>query len=113
MYDFSVQPTGSIYSLTTMTNKKFTPSLVFCVLMDVIGMGTYSIPFIGEFADIIWAPVSSLIFWSMFGGWKGLLGAGFNFFEEFLPGTDIIPSFTLAWVIRKVFSATPPRALTR
>lgn len=113
MYDFSIQPTGSIYCLTTMTSKKFTPSLVFCVLMDIIGMTTYAIPLIGEWADMIWAPISSFIFWGMFGGWKGLLGAGFNFLEEFLPGTDIIPSFTLAWAIRKVFSATPPHTLTR
>lgn len=113
MYNFSIQPTGSFYSLTTMTNKKPAPSLVFCVLMDIIGMTTYAIPLIGEWADMIWAPISSLIFWTMFGGWKGLLGAGFNFLEEFLPGTDIIPSFTLAWAIRKVLSATRPRALTR
>ncbi|WP_251760507.1 hypothetical protein [Parasegetibacter sp. NRK P23] len=113
MYDFAIQPMEAIYSLTTMINKKPVPSLVFCVLMDIIGMTTYAIPLIGEWADMIWAPISSLIFWSMFGGWKGLLGAGFNFLEEFLPGTDIIPSFTLAWLIRKVFSATQSRALTR
>ena len=38
------------------------PSLAFCILMDVIGAATYALPFFGEFADIIWAPISAVIF---------------------------------------------------
>ena len=70
------------------------PSLIFCILMDVIGYATYAIPFLGEFGDILWAPVSSIIFFLTFGGWKGAMGGMFNFVEEILPGTDFIPSFT-------------------
>ncbi len=68
--------------------------------MDLIGYATYSIPFFGEFLDLVWAPISGFIFWTMFGGWKGAMGGMFAFLEEFLPGTDFIPSFSLMWVIR-------------
>jgi hypothetical protein len=74
------------------------PSLVFCILMDLLGCATYAIPFFGEFADIIWAPVSAIIFYRSFGGWKGAFGGLFNFVEEILPGLDFIPTFTITWL---------------
>lgn len=76
------------------------PSLIFCVIMDILGYATYTIPFLGEIADIVWAPLSSLIFFASFGGWKGALGGLGNFIEELLPGTDFIPSFTIMWFIQ-------------
>ena len=81
---------------------KSNPSLVFCLLMDAIGMATYAIPAFGEFADVIWAPVSAFIFFRTFGGWKGALGGVGNFIEEILPGTDFIPSFTIMWFIQNM-----------
>lgn len=78
------------------------PSLVFCLLMDLIGYATYLIPGIGEFGDIIWAPISGIIFFITFGGWKGAMGGVFNFVEEILPGTDFIPSFTIMWVLNRL-----------
>lgn len=77
------------------------PSLLFCVLMDLIGFATYSIPLLGEFGDLLWAPVSAVIFAVSFGGWKGGIGGVFNFIEELLPGTDFIPSFTIMWVMQR------------
>ena len=71
------------------------PSLAFCVVMDVLGFATYAIPGLGELGDIIFAPLSAIIFYFMFGSWKGAL---FNFTEEILPGTDFIPSFTIMWL---------------
>ena len=76
------------------------PSLIFCIAMDLLGYATYSLPVIGEFADIIWAPISGLIFFLSFGGWKGAMGGLFGMVEELLPGTDFIPSFTVMWFIR-------------
>jgi hypothetical protein len=76
------------------------PSLIFCVIMDILGYASYTIPFLGELADIVWAPLSSLIFFASFGGWKGALGGLGNFIEELLPGTDFIPSFTIMWFIQ-------------
>ncbi len=78
------------------------PSLIFCILMDVVGYATYAIPFLGEIGDIIWAPISSIIFMSTFGGWKGALGGIGNFVEEILPGTDFIPSFTIMYFIQNM-----------
>ena len=75
------------------------PSLAACILMDFIGYASYGIPFLGEFLDILWAPISALIFWRMFGGAKGLFGGAFNFFEELMPGLDFIPTFTITWFI--------------
>ena len=83
-----------------MNNRK--PSFLFCLVMDMIGYATYAIPGLGEFADIIWAPVSGFIFYKTFGGWKGTFGGIFNFAEELLPGTDFIPSFTIMWIVQYI-----------
>jgi len=77
------------------------PSLVFCILMDLIGYATYAVPFFGEIADIVWAPVSGIIFFASFGGWKGAIGGIGNFIEELIPGTDFIPSFTIMWFLQQ------------
>lgn len=66
--------------------------------MDVIGYATYSIPLIGELADIVWAPIAGVVFFRMFGGWKGAFGGIFSFVEELMPGLDFIPTFTLTWL---------------
>lgn len=76
------------------------PSLLLCIFFDLIGYASYSVPFLGEFADIIWAPLSGFIFFMLFGGWRGAMGGIFNFIEELLPGTDFIPSFTIMWLMR-------------
>ena len=83
-----------------MNKQQKSTSLVFCVLMDIIGYATYAVPVLGEFGDILWAPISALIFYRTFGGWKGALGGIGNFIEELLPGTDFIPSFTIMWFIQ-------------
>ena len=91
------------------------PSLIFCILMDLVGYATYAIPLLGEIGDIIWAPISSLIFMSTFGGWKGVLGGFGIFIEELLPGNDLIPSFTIMWFIQNMQkkNITTPVRLSR
>jgi hypothetical protein len=84
----------------TVIRQKPLPSLAACILMDFIGYATYGIPFFGEFLDILWAPISAIIFWRMFGGVKGIFGGAFNFFEELMPGLDFIPTFTISWFIQ-------------
>jgi hypothetical protein len=73
------------------------PSLPFCILMDLIGCASYIFPILAEFTDIVWAPISAYIFYKTFGGKIGQVGAVINFIEEIVPGTDIVPSFTIAW----------------
>jgi hypothetical protein len=76
-------------------------SLAFCILMDLIGYVSYLIPG-GVISDFIWAPVSAVIFFKTFGGWKGAFGGVFNLVEELSPGLDFIPTFSLVWLYRKV-----------
>jgi hypothetical protein len=71
------------------------PSLAFCIIMDILGFATYAIPGLGELGDIVFAPISAIVFYAMFGSWKGAL---FNFTEEIIPGTDFIPTFTIMWI---------------
>jgi hypothetical protein len=79
-------------------NSNKSSSLLLCIVMDIIGYATYTVPILGEIGDLFWAPVSAFIFFKTFGGWRGAAGGVFNFFEELLPGTDFIPSFTLMWL---------------
>ena len=95
---FSFPPNqGQVLSVYTIMNKK-QPALALCLLLDVIGYFSYAIPFLGEFGDLIWAPISGILFYRLFGGGKGALGGVFSFAEEILPFTDFIPSFTLGWL---------------
>jgi hypothetical protein len=90
-----------------MNKQQATPSLLLCLVMDLLGYATYAIPGIGEFGDIVWAPISAIVFYKMFGGWKGAFGGLFNFVEEILPGLDFIPSFTIMWFIQRAKKAQP------
>ena len=77
------------------------PSIKLCLLLDFIGMLSYIIPFVGESFDLVWAPVSAVIYYFMFGSRLGLRGALVEFLEEWFPFTDIIPTFTISWFIRR------------
>ncbi len=90
------------------TQTKSLPSLTFCIIMDLIGYASFSIPLIGEFSDVIWAPLSAFIFMRTFGGRFGAIGSVLTFLEEALPFTDIIPSFTISYFIKKHFSHKQP-----
>lgn len=86
---------------TMIKKKPFVPNIFLCILLDVIGMASYFIPALGEFADVVWAPISGFLFYILFGGRFGMIGGVLNTLEEIIPFTDIIPSFTIAWFIRK------------
>jgi hypothetical protein len=76
------------------------PGIIFCILLDIIGYASFVMPGFGEFSDLIWAPLSGLIFYKMYGGKFGLIGGILNFMEEVFPFTDFIPSFTIAWIVK-------------
>jgi len=79
-----------------------TPSLWVAVVLDILGMVTFTIPGVGEFGDVVWAPLSAYLFSRLYGTDKvAKWGAIFNFAEEILPFTDFCPTFTIAWFIRK------------
>ena len=77
--------------------------LLISLLFDGIGMLSFAIPFIGEFSDIVWAPLAG---WLMTRMYKGKIGQGagiVTFLEEIIPGLDVIPTFTLTWLYTYVF----------
>ena len=84
----------------TAANGKPLPSLALCIALDAIGMMSFTLPFIGEFSDVIWAPLSGMVYYRLFGGTMGKLGGIFSFLEEAIPFTDFIPTFTLGWFMR-------------
>ncbi len=71
--------------------------LILGILFDLIGMLSFSIPLIGEFSDVVWAPISGLLIAWMYKGVSGKIGGIFGFIEEAFPFTDVIPTFTIMW----------------
>lgn len=80
------------------TNRSKYRLLLWGLFFDAIGMLSFSIPFIGEFSDLVWAPIAGLLLKSMYKGTVGKVGGILVFIEEALPGTDVIPTFTLTWI---------------
>ncbi|MGG5577683.1 hypothetical protein ACPDHL_10115 [Myroides sp. C15-4] len=77
--------------------------LITGLFLDLLGMASYLLPGLGEFTDVIWAPISAFILAKMYPGKIGKVGAIVNFIEEISPGLDIIPTFTLTWVYTYYF----------
>lgn len=73
------------------------PNLKTCIILDVIGCFSYLVPPFGP----IWAFMSGIIFYFMFGKKFGVFGGIFSFLEELIPGVDVIPTFSIAWYLRK------------
>ena len=74
------------------------------LLFDAIGMLSFAIPFIGEFSDIIWAPLAAWLMIRMYKGRAGQAAGAITFIEEIIPGLDVIPTFTIMWLYTHVFS---------
>ena len=77
--------------------------LLIGVVLDGIGMISFSIPFLGEFSDVVWAPIAEIIMARMYKGRVGKVAGVLTFLEEILPFTDVIPSFTLTWIYTYFF----------
>lgn len=75
--------------------------LLLSILFDGLGMLSFAIPFIGEFSDVVWAPLSAFLIYKMYGGILGK-GAGIiSFIEEIgIFGTDFLPTFTFTWIYK-------------
>ncbi|TDO72853.1 hypothetical protein EV143_107159 [Flavobacterium chryseum] len=77
--------------------------LILGLLFDGIGMLSFTIPFLGEFSDVIWAPIAAFIMSRMYKGRVGKVASILTFVEEIIPFTDIIPSFTITWIYTYFF----------
>lgn len=77
--------------------------LILGIGLDAVGYVSFLIPGIGEFSDIIWAPLSGYIMTKLYKGKPGKIAGVIAFVEEALPGLDVIPTFTLMWLYSYVF----------
>ena len=75
-------------------------TLLFCIIIDFAGDASFALPGIGELEDSVWAPLSAYLVANTFG--SSAITA-LDFLKEVLPGTDIIPVATLAWIIKYKF----------
>jgi hypothetical protein len=69
-------------------------NLILGIVFDAID-AFFTIPLIGEFSDVVWAPTAGYLMTVMYKGKIGKVGG--NLYEIF-PFTDFIPSFTLTWI---------------
>lgn len=82
-----------------MYKNKNNIKLITSIILDVIGCASYVIPVIGEFSDVVFAPIQAIYILLVYQTTpRAILGG----LEEILPFTDIIPSCTLAHL--KTFS---------
>jgi len=86
-----------------VTNDDMVRKLLLGLLFDGIGMISFSIPLLGEFSDVIWAPVAAFLMTRMYKGRVGRVASILTFVEEIIPFTDIIPSFTITWIYTYYF----------
>lgn len=69
--------------------------LAVCVLIDLVGSGSLAVPFVGDVLDVATAPATALLLQGIFRN-PMITAAGLA--EELLPGTDGIPTATMAWI---------------
>ena len=81
-------------------------NLILGLVFDSLGMVSFIIPGIGEFSDIIWAPISGWLMTRMYKGKIGQAAGVISFLEELVPGLDFIPSFTLMWFYTYIIKAS-------
>ncbi len=73
------------------------------ILFDALGLLSFAIPGVGEFEDIVWAPLSYWLMTKMYAGTLGKVSGIISFVEEAIPGTDFIPTFTITWFVEHYY----------
>ncbi len=88
-----------------MSNNNELPSLpsirnlIISLILDIFGVASYFIPFLGEVGDLYYAPIYGAAIYWMYRQHKpaAILGGAIGFIEEILPATDMMPTATLMW----------------
>lgn len=73
-------------------------NLILGIVFDGVGMLSFTIPLVGEFTDVIWAPIAAFLLTKMYKGRIGKVGGLIEFVGQILPFSDIVPTFTLTWI---------------
>lgn len=89
--------------MTEKKDKKY-QHLLLGLLFDGIGMLSFAIPGVGEFSDLVWAPLAGWLMTRMYKGKIGQAAGVVTFVEELVPGLDVVPTFTIMWLYTYVFS---------
>jgi hypothetical protein len=76
--------------------------LLASLAIDALGMATFIIPALGEMADVVIAPIISILIYAIH---RTTIGAIAGFFEEIIPFTDIIPTATIIWAYRYILKS--------
>ncbi len=88
--------------ITQKFETKKRSDLIASIAIDALGMATYLIPALGETADIVLAPIISILIYAVH---RTTIGAIAGFFEEIIPFTDIIPTATIIWIYRYILKS--------
>lgn len=81
--------------------KKKYKLLILSIFLDGVGMLSFVIPMLGEFMDILWAPLAAYLIYKMYPGTEGKIASIIAFVEEAgIFGTDLLPTFSLTWIYK-------------
>lgn len=94
-------------------NDKKYQKLLLSILLDGIGMLSFVVPFIGDFSDVIWAPIAGWLMTRLYKGKVGQAAGVITFIEELIPGLDVIPTFTLTWIYTYLLSGEKKKLKSR
>lgn len=80
-------------------NKTKRNHLILSIIIDLVGMASYLVPFLGELVDFIYGPISGFIIFLMYKRniAVGIIGGLFGTAEEMFIA-DLIPTATIIWV---------------
>ena len=101
----SASTSASARASSPVTRSLLTPAtvstLLVSILLDLLGDSSYALPFLGDASDVLFAPISGIILYKLYGS---NVVTALNVVEELLPGADFIPTGTLAWYCKNVLS---------
>ncbi len=83
--------------------KKKYKMLIWSIVLDGIGLLSYWVPVVGEGIDMVWAPAAGWVFYKMYGGKVGIIGGVVTMLEEVFPFSDILPTFTIGWLVKEFY----------
>lgn len=86
--------------ITQKFEEKKRTDLIASLAIDALGMATFIIPALGEMADVVIAPIISILIYAVH---RTTFGAIAGFVEEIIPFTDVIPTATIIWAYRYIF----------